>query len=332
MVKNKLDVALLGPSGVGKTSLLAVMHHVFCVTTNLTDLTLRPDPEAEAKLIKHYNSLKLLVESFSTSGSKGVRGTAVPQDFEFQLERKRRFLGNQEPLNLKFIDVPGGYLSNPAMKDKRDYYVDLVANSGATIIVVDTLALMHSKGRFNEQRNQVKEVSSLVKDAFDKSSTESKLLIFVPIKCETALQEGKDPQDLHNDLKSVYDNLLREYLLPKALNVAVVVTPVKTVGSIIYNGYEVDGYGGIKDWDLRKTSEDAPMKPEYADEPLRFLLRFFICQYLCRQQGTMLGGFNDFLGGNEDLKEAIRKFAAMRSGNDVPVEILQGHHLLNCLK
>jgi len=331
MVKNRLDIALLGASGVGKTSLLAVMHHMFGVTANLTDLTLIAEAEGEAILINHYNSLKLLVESFSSVGSKGVKPTQTPQDFEFELCRKK-FLGNRQSLNLKFIDVPGGYLSNRAMPDKHNDYINIVANAGATIIVVDTIALMHARGRFNQQFNQVGEVSDLIKEAFDKSSTESKLLIFVPIKCETALQEGKDPQELHDALKSAYDNLLRGYLLPKALNVAVVVAPVKTVGSVIFNGWIPDAFGGIQEWDLRKISADAPMNTEYADQPLRFLLRFLLCQYLNGEKGKLLGKFNDFIGKNEDLRESTRKFAAMRPGNDVPVEILQGHHLLNCLK
>ena len=322
---------MLGPSGVGKTAFLAVASRALGPTTNLTDLVLWAEPESEAILAKHYKSLEELVKKFSSLGNSGVKGTAAPQDFVFQFDRKSLF-GKRQSLSLKFIDVPGGYLSNPLAPDKRDYYVDVVSKSGATIIVVDTLALMHSNGKFNEQRNQVKEVTRLVKDAYDKSANESKkLIIFVPIKCETYLQEGKNPQDIHKALKSTdaYDELLRGYLLPKALDVAVVVTPVKTVGSVIYNGYKLDRYGGIEDWDLRKIYEDAPMMPEYAEEPIRFLLRFLVCQFLNGQRSEFFGVFNDFLGRNEDLKEAVRKFAAMRPGNDVPFEILQGHHLLD---
>jgi len=190
---------------------------------------------------------------------------------------------------------------------------------------------MHARGRFNQQFNQVEEVSDLIKDAFKKSSTESKLLIFVPIKCETALQEGKDPQELHDALKSAYDDLLRGYLLPKALNVAVVVAPVKTVGSVIFNGWIPDAFGGIQEWDLRKISADAPMNTEYADQPLRFLLRFLYCQHVNADKG-IFGKFNDLIGKNDDLRESVRKFAAMRPGNHVPVKILQGEHLLNCFK
>ena len=331
IIKMELTVTMLGPSGVGKTAFLAVSSRMLGPTTNnLTDLALLADSESEAILAKHYKSLEELVRSFSTLGSRGVKGTTAPQDFTFKFER-RGFLGNREPLSLKFIDVPGGYLSNPNMKDKRDYYVDVVSKSGATIIVVDTLALMHSNGRFNEQRNQVQEVTRLVQDAYDKGANESKLIIFVPIKCETYLLEGegRGPQKIHEALKSKYDKLLREYLLPKALNVAVAVTPVKTVGSVIYNGYKLDDYGGIEDWDLRKIYEDAPMDPEYAEEPIRFLLRFLFCQFLKGQNSSIFGSFNNLLGRNEDLKEAVRKFAAMRPGNHVPREILQGHHLLD---
>jgi GTPase SAR1 family protein len=324
--KNELTVAMLGPSGVGKTALLAVVSRALGQTANLTDLVLKAEVEGQAKLDDHYQLLEELVKSFSTSGNSVWKGTITPQDYIFELQRKGGFLRERrESLSIKFIDVPGG---NLLMRDKRDDYVDVVSKSGATIIVVDTIALMHSRGKFNEQRNLVKEVMQLVKEAYDKSANESKLLIFVPIKCETYLRGGKDPQDIHESLKSAYDDLLRGYLLPKALNIAVVVTPVKTVGCVVYNSNTIDKNGRI-DWKLKKTSEDDLMEPAYVEEPIRFLLRFLFCQFLNRQNSSIFGAFNNFLGRNEDLKEAVKKFADVRTGIDVPIEILQGHHLLN---
>ena len=295
----EFTVAMLGPSKVGKTSFLAVASRMFGLTTNLTDLVLLVEPESEAILAKFYEDLKKLA----------VERTVLTQVDVFRLSES--FFGDQQSLSLKFIDVPGGYLLAP---DKRDFYIDVVSKSNAIIIPINTLALMQSRGKFNEQINKVQEVTGLVKDAFDKNPNESKLAIFIPIKCETYLLDRKDPKDIHEALKSAYDDLLRGYLLPKALNVAVVVSPVKTVGSVIYNGYKLDKYGDIEEWYFREIYEDAPMMPQYAEEPIRFLLRFLVCQ---------------FLNGHGDLKEAVRKFAAVRPGNDVPIEILQGHHLLN---
>ncbi|MEA5472059.1 hypothetical protein, partial [Spirulina sp. 06S082] len=257
----------------------------------------------------------------------GINATEAPRDFTFTLGR-RNWIGKRTPLELEFLDIPGGYLSSQTTLEKKRYYTDAVAGSGATIIVVDTIALMHNHGKFNEQINQVKDVTALLKNAY-KNIFYPKLVIFVPIKCETYLQEGKDYEDIINAIKIAYDDLLKNCLSPVVLNIAAVIAPVKTVGCVIYSGYEKDPYGGVKNWYLRKTYEDAPMKREYADQPLRYLLRFLLCQYLKDQKGSIWGNLNDILGRNEDLKSAIERFSNINQMN-VPSEILQGHHLLKC--
>lgn len=326
---NKLKVAMLGPSGVGKTALLTVMSRELGKTSNPIDLRLSTDSESQAILDKHYEALQMLVQSFESSGNTGLQGTTTPRDFLFQFDRKG-WLGKRDSLKLEFLDIPGGYLSSQTTPENKNYYIEAVANSGATIVVIDTIALMHNKGRFNEQRNQVREVTQLIKDAYQNLS-EPKLLIFVPIKCETYLLEGKDPHDIGVALKKAYDELLR-HLLPRSLQVtgssqvAIAITPVKTVGCVIYAGWKADPYGGVEDWYLSKTYEDAPMQTEYADIPLRHLLSFLMCQYLSGQ-GGLFGRFKDFFGGNEDLKDAIKRFADVPR-MDVPIEILQGGDLL----
>jgi GTPase SAR1 family protein len=320
----RLKVAMLGPSGVGKTTLLTVMSRELNKTAELSDLELITDEESEAILDKHYRSLEALVDNFAARGNEGIQGTQKPRDFLFTFGR-RKWLGNRQALELEFLDIPGGYLADNITPERKKYYVDSVAKSGATIIVIDTLALMVRNGRFNEQRNQVGEVTRLMQAAYRDQNDPPKLVVFVPIKCETYLQENQSFQDINNTLRTSYGELL-DFLRQR--NVAIAITPVKTVGCVIYTGYEVDQQGRVMYWYLRKTTENAKMQPEYADLPLRYLLRFLIRQHLNAQQGGFLGAFNDLLQRNDDLKQAFRRFANVPQMN-TPVKILQGEDLLS---
>lgn len=202
----------------------------------------------------------------------------------------------------------------------------MVANSGAVVITIDTLALMYGGGRFHEKVNQVEEITQIVETAYANLS-DPRLVIFAPVKCETFLQPGKDPKEIEKAIKRGYDKLMTKVLLPKVKNVAVVITPVETVGCVVCGGWDENDQGDLKIWYLNKLGVDAPMQTRYADQPLRYLLLFLLKQYMDGQKGNVWYKINDFLSRNDDLKEALRKFALGRR-LVTPFEILQGHDLL----
>lgn len=105
----KLTVAWLGPSSVGKTSLITVMYKSLNEITTVTDLKLSTDPESQKILEEHYKDLTQLVKNFDAT-NRGMRGTEDSRNFDFTLERKD-WLGKRNSLGLEFIDVPGGWSS-----------------------------------------------------------------------------------------------------------------------------------------------------------------------------------------------------------------------------
>ncbi|WP_413160045.1 TRAFAC clade GTPase domain-containing protein [Capilliphycus salinus ALCB114379] len=315
----KLRVAMLGPAAVGKTSLLAVMYKFFNQTTAPTELRLSTDPESEAILEARYQDLLKLIENFDAT-DQGITATEEPRDFSFTLDRKD-WLGKRESLELEFIDVPGEYLAPNASAKKQEYYRDVVSNSGAVIVTIDTLALMKGGGRFNEQVNQVKYITELIETAYQNIS-EPRLVIFAPVKCETFLQAGKNQAELGKAIKAEYERLITKILAPKVKNVAAVITPVETIGCVVCGGWEEEK-GRFKRWYLNKIHVDDPMQTRYADQPLRYLLLFLIKQYIDNQKG-LWSKFNDFLQRYDDLKEALRRFAS-GCRKVTPFEILQGH-------
>ncbi|MDF0554027.1 hypothetical protein [Kamptonema sp. UHCC 0994] len=332
----KLRVAMLGRSSVGKTSLLAVMYKFFSETTAPTELRLSTDPESEAILEAHYQDLLKMIKYFEAT-DQGMTATDGPRDFTFTLDRKD-WLGKRASLELEFIDLPGEYFGPKASTKEKEYCLNVVTNSGAVIITIDTLALMMGGGRFNEQVNEPKYITELIKTAYQDIS-EPRLVIFAPVKCETFLQNGKDPAELVKALKTQYDQLITRVLAPKAQNVAVVLTPVETIGCVVCGGWEEEK-GRFKRWYLNKIHVDDAIETRYADQPLRYLLLFLIKQYIDdkkngdkkdgdKKDGDKKDGFwfkvNDFLQRYDDLKEALGRFAS-GCRKVTPFEILQGHN------
>lgn len=322
----KLAVAWLGPSGVGKTALITVMYKYFAETASATKIKLVTDDESQAILEEHYEKLSELCGKDFDSTGKGLAGTESPRNFKFFLEREN-WIGKRKSLELEFIDVPGRFM-NPetASNEEYQYYVNVVRNSGAVVITIDTLALMFGSGRFHEEVNQVESITNLIKTAFENLS-EPRLVIFAPIKCETFLQPTKDPKQLEVEIRKGYDELIRKVLLPKVRNVAVVITPVETVGCVVCTSWQPMKNGHFTGWYLNKVHDDASMQTRYADQPLRYLLLFLMKQYMNEQKNKVLFPVQEFLHTNDDIKEALRKLA-LGCCRVKPFEILQGHDLL----
>lgn len=88
---HELKITMLGPSGVGKTSLLTAMYEQFETNIGQTNLQLTPDEESSAILQERLWELKSLLEDFEATG--GIQGTEgepeTLRSFQFGLGKKR---------------------------------------------------------------------------------------------------------------------------------------------------------------------------------------------------------------------------------------------------
>lgn len=102
----KLQITMLGPSGVGKTTLLTAMYEQFESNVSNTDLQLTPDEDSSAILQDTLIDLKSLLDSFEAKG--GVLNTEAPagpdslRSFTFGLGKK----GEKTVSNLKLQRLP----------------------------------------------------------------------------------------------------------------------------------------------------------------------------------------------------------------------------------
>ncbi|MDY7008485.1 MAG: hypothetical protein SWX82_32335 [Cyanobacteriota bacterium] len=326
----KLSVASLGPSGVGKTSILAVINKYFRGDVTRTDFKVFIDQESHTTIKEHEEGLEDLVKDFDAV-DRGLQSTEDEKNINFILRRDK--WRSRDTLGLEFLDISGGWLQKDPSSQYYQKYFNQVINSGAVIIPIDTLALMQEDGKYHQQLNDPQSVTKMIATAYDNlPKDEERLVLFIPVKCETYVKTEKNMERLVKDVRKGYAELIYNVLRPKA-NVAVVITPIQTVGCVVCGGPDIDiETGELKGWLLNKTRFDAPMESQWEDQPLRYIMRFLIHQYMKQQRTGLFGRAfytcNDLLKANNDLYEALRRFAQGRI-KVPPFEVIQGHDLLN---
>lgn len=321
----EIKVTMLGATGVGKTTLLTAVYEQFQSNIGETDLQLTADEESSAILQERLADLKTLLNDFEATG--GIKGTEGEPDtiksFNFDLGRK----GEKPSLKLQFFDYPGGYHITKASPEKRKFVKDLIKECAAVLIVIDAPSIMEQSGIWHERINRPQQITDLFKAEYQNLDS-PKLVILAPVKCEKYLQNEKSAQELLQKLKQEYDNLI-DFFSCKNLQskVAVVVTPVQTVGSVVFS--RVERKNDTPCFFFRKISHDAKYSPKDSEQPLRYLLRFVLKMHLDQQAQSwgIFGFIREWLGFDEYLKSAISKFASGCKKNE-GFAVIQGESLL----
>jgi hypothetical protein len=319
-----LQISMLGPRAVGKTSLLAAMYAEFQASVEAANLALSLDQETAAILQERLIDLKNLVRGGEgvpfTSGEVGVDALRK-RSFTFRVGRQ----GKTPALEMRFKDYPGGYMSAAAAAEQREFVQQLVAASAAVIIPVDSPALMECNAMYNELSNRPMEVTEFLKAGFE-NLKEPRLVILAPTKCEKYMRDHNGPQLLCERVQEEYAEMLR-FLGTERLReqVAVAITPVQTVGDVIFNRVEVDGR--VPRYFFRPVPR-ARYSPHDSEQPLRYLLAFLINLYLTRRPWGPLNFVRDLFGMDNELREGVRKFAMGCRTTD-GFAVVQGRNLLS---
>jgi GTPase SAR1 family protein len=309
-----LKVTMLGPSGVGKTSLLAAMYDQFDEISQ--DLQLRADEDTAPILDKRLQELKNMVGK-SIEPGEGIRGTAGDEPMCYSFEFGET--GVNPELEIQFQDYPGGWLEKTNQIEKVR---TLIGESAAILIPIDAAILMENNGEYHEKFNQPNKINDLLKKVY-RNLDSPRLVILVPVKCEKYMQDN--PKQLFDRVKEGYKKVLNQLAGAKlAPKVAVIITPVQTVGNIVFSRIAKTSDDQVI-FCYRKRGPNDPYQPRNTEIPLRFLLRFLLKLHLDKKRSSWLDFILDFLGQNDSLRNAVIRFSEGRMDD---VEIVQGHHLL----
>lgn len=311
-----LKIAMLGPTAVGKTSLLAAMYDQF---ENISrDLEIKPHEATKPILERRLERLKNSVEEDTIKVGKGLPPDTSRRSFMFDFGE----IGAPPALSLEFQDYPGEFITKGDRQD-LETVKSLIQSSVAIIIPIDTVALMERDGQHHEYFNQTQKVYDLCKYFYEDLQS-PKLIIFAPIKCESYIH---DPKRLRYRVEEGYARLFNKLSNDKLLTkIAVVITPVQTVGSAYFSRIQYED--GMPILRFRKKDSNDKYKPKYSEQPLRYLFRFLINLHMKQKQEKRwnlprISLFNR----DSSLKDAIKEFAYTTSISDVSI-VVQGSNLL----
>lgn len=302
----EINIAMLGARAVGKTSLLTAMYEQFENTIGQTNLQLIPDSESSALLQEKLGQLISLVDDFEASG--GVSSNYQEQTFTFDLGQK----GSQPFLTLNFKDYKGGLLNPNSLQFDPNSVQKIINNALVILIAIDAPALMEAKGEYHDLINRPLQIKNLIAKAFQDLKS-PRLVILAPIKCEKYVQDEKSATELLRRVREGYSNLLTflssDLLLPW---VATVVTPIQTVGTVVFSRIEFkDGDKKNPHFYFHKTSHDAKYSPKDSEQPFRYILRFLLKLEMNNRSSSwwILSFLRPIFNLDQQIKESAQKVA-----------------------
>lgn len=290
----QLKVCMLGAKGVGKTTVLTAIFDETNSSKGLSSaskIVLSPKDDTRKILAKRKREL---LDVFDTKGSftnAGLSATAGASSYQFEFG----LLGKSPCVDLNIIDFPGEFLqTDPDFVNKN------LMEASAILIAIDTPYLMEDNARHNDAKNQV----SLIYDYLEenlKDVIESKLIMFVPLKCEKYLYKG-EMQLVNDQIRKHYADIINLYKSNE--KVAMVITPILTLGDVEFSHFESGMEYPIATYNFRGGSPK--FSPRFCTQPIYYLLSFVVNRYKENKEsvgfwGKILQTFFEFFKKNEDL-------------------------------
>lgn len=261
MVSRTVNMIMLGPSRVGKSSLLATMYKE--ISKMRAGFDLIPDNDTSDRLEDAYSKLSRVVNqpTFTQSGDL-LTGTQDFIEHRFELS----FQGSKE-FDLVFHDFRGGVMlkrTDPDWEALRKK----VAASRVIFNVLDAVALMEADSIKNDsQYNCHTRTNELLTQTLRPG--EKYLIIFVLVKSETYVKKASTRDRLLSRFEERHSAVLRllERLNEQHKNVAALLIPVITLGCVEFR--EIDKNGNFI---FERVNKD--FHPRDVDQPLRYALSF----------------------------------------------------------
>jgi hypothetical protein len=315
--KYVVPITMLGPTGVGKTSLLAAMYRVFAHTTGATKLELTPQGATTSSLREAIAELERLSRQVVVRSGVEATGITDIKDYEFGVGLK-----NKAPrFTLRFTDYGGEKLTEDGGALKQTIY-DRLAASPVIILAVDAPALMYDGGRYHNEVNLPEDMYEVVKQIMQRDDRH-RLLLLVPLKCERYMETTQGAQELAGQVQEGYKSLLAHVSHRDVRHrVATVVIPVQTTGTIWFSS-ATDGPGGPA-FQFRSKVLNAPFNPVDAEQPLRYSLRFAINVYRHERRGAFRTFAERVMRTDPALVAALEEFSSAPPSSP-GIRILQHH-------
>jgi GTPase SAR1 family protein len=204
-LKKVIKIAIIGPSRVGKTSIIAALldeARTALAQTNIS-ITAFTDEQGSSPTKERINSTIREIEAGLESGEFNPTGIGTAYPFIYDLQMSVTKVAKAKPkksIRFAILDYPGGWLTNPPIgTDDFKLWENCqkwIADSSVLIVPVDSNLLIQS--RFEHEKVKSREILGVleVRDLIEIwgkerwSNQQSALLLFVPVKCETYFNDN----------------------------------------------------------------------------------------------------------------------------------------------
>lgn len=236
VLKNKaLKVLMVGGRRCGKTSALAVMVEQIIngVTNNfftVSDATVYETKEGETQdtLTSKTTELRLFLEKPTT---KTFLVDSGPNIHDWKYTCKLTLPGTIKRLEIEYTDVPGEWWRSGTHDVEINNFV---AEHDVFVVMVDTPYLMEESGAMCDAVNCISDIHNALTNIDDQNGTKAKMVVFVPIKCEKWVKDGKI-NEVVDKLKSAYSVPIRALLAYKKMSICIL--PIETAGNILFREF-----------------------------------------------------------------------------------------------
>ncbi len=296
-------IMMIGPDGVGKTTLLATMYHELAHIDDNSGFTLMAAADTEKDLQEAYEKLSTIVTqpTFTPTGPL-LQGTAGIVERHFHI----LFNGNQEA-DFIFCDIAGGIIR--ASEENQDIieFKEKLQQAIVIINVIDGSALVESDEELARNKNEPQHIYELLQPVLQQDQP-AYLILFVITKCEAWLKNEVSQEQLEQAFTTQYQMIIN--LIETQTNSVAVLIPVKTLGCVEFT--HVDYRNPNEMIFVRKPN--LPFQPQHTDQPLRYALAFALLQH--NRNRSKWRKFMRWLW-NEELafQNALIQFAEARHRN-----------------
>lgn len=231
-----LKVLMVGGRRCGKTSALAVMFdqlirgktNEFFTVADTTVIETKGN-ETQDTLTSKTTGLRLFLERPTT---KTFLVDSEPTLCDWKYTCKLTLPGTSKRLEIEYTDVPGEWFRSGTKDDEINQYV---AANDVFVVMVDTPYLMEESEAMCDAVNCISDIHNALTNINDQNGTKAKMVVFVPIKCEKWVKEGRI-KDVVDKLKKAYSVPIRALLAYNKMSICVL--PIETAGNILFREFK----------------------------------------------------------------------------------------------
>ncbi|MDR0704519.1 MAG: hypothetical protein LBF88_05970 [Planctomycetaceae bacterium] len=342
-----LKITMVGPSGVGKTSLLAAMYKELERELSEFGATFVPDARTQPAITARRNELQLLGSSTNLDVSQivSIEGTQDKREYDFILSVKLKN-SRTEKLEVRFIDMPGGWYKGDARADTE------LAESNVSIWIVDATALMEQPeeetgiGRYHTIINDPETIYNAYQRAFEETHTDH-CIVMCLVRAESYVRENRQ-YEMYQKLSKSYAPLLHQLKRQTPSLETVEACYVETVGSVVFQMFKREKNEQFPRATFRKV-QGRTYSPSGCAKPLRSVIAYVLQQSLLakivevnemvenigiaiehvKDADTFWNNFWEIWGIETNLAKRIRDYNELESKHDELVNIGEGlQHVL----